>query len=212
VTPVLGKALKPTLAVTVYGIAKIPTGNPPCTHTKFLGPNPACAAALLAARPSGAGVIGGVAKATVTTPGGPLIGKNVAIVKAGATPKGTIILKALAATNPLVPTNMATSTGAPWSTGALDVEAPGAAGTPEHFWLSGSDMRTAGGAGTVSLVSGSVSLRVTSGPNANRGWVRLVLDPFVKTPSISDWGLVALGGSLLAVGAIVGLRRARATA
>jgi hypothetical protein len=214
VTPVIGGpgALKPTLAVTVYAIAKIPTGNPPCTHTAFLGPNPACAAALLAARPSGPGVIGGVAKATVTTPGGPLVGKNVAILKAGATPKGTIILKALAATNPLVPTNMALSTGAPWSTGLLDVSAPGAAGTPEHFWLSGSDMRTAMGAGTVSLVSGSVSLRTTSGPNANRGWVRLVLEPFVKTPSVSDWGLVALGGSLLAVGAFAGLRRARATA
>ena len=37
------------------------------------------------------------------------------------------------------------------------------------------DNRTLMGGGTLSLVSGALSNRAISGPNANRGWMRLVL-------------------------------------
>jgi hypothetical protein len=218
ISTVKGSGIKPSLAVTVYGIAKIPTGNPPCTHPFFLGGvggNPACAAALLKAIPAPTGVIGATALFTTTTAGGALPGKNVAIVKATGTPKGTIKAALLAATNTAVPTNMVTgSTGFFWTTGRLALHATGAVGTPEHWVISGSDMRTAGGAGTVSLVSGSLSLRMSSGPNANRGWVVLVLSDPDKVPSISEVGLAVLVVLLLgiAVAAQLRLRRSSATA
>ena len=78
--------------------------------------------------PASLGAIGATALLTVTTPGGKIPGKNVAVVKAGASPKGTILAAVLAATNTAVPTNMATSTGFFWTTGMLEVAAPGAAG------------------------------------------------------------------------------------
>jgi hypothetical protein len=196
--PTPDAGLKPTVAVTVYALAgaKVP---PPCTG---------CIAAILAARPGGPGAIGAKLLTTVTTTAMGVAGKNVYAVKAGAVPKGTIIgAPAPVVTSPMVPTNMALSLGFFWTTGMIAARAPGAAGTPEHFFLSGMSSRTTGGAGVIQMVSGSLSTRMASGPNANRGWVRLNLVPFTKTPSISEWGLVALGGSLLAIGAFAGLRR-----
>jgi hypothetical protein len=210
ITPVVGAGLKPSQAVTVYGIAKIPTGNPPCTHPFFAGgANAACAFYILGAAPAATGAIGAVAGATVTTTGPAIVGKNAGPMKAGAVPKGTVISAAALATNTAVPTNMATSTGFFWTTGMVAVRAPGAAGTPEHFFLSGADNRTAGGAGTVSMVSGSLSLRLASGPNANRGWVRLVLSDPDKVPSISDAGLAVLTVMLLGVAVAAQLRLRR---
>ena len=70
------------------------------------------------------------------------------------------------------PSNMVTaSKGYPWSTGLVTVSHTGAVPT-EIFYLAGADTRVAG-SGVVSLVSGSLSLRALSGPNANRGWLRL---------------------------------------
>ncbi len=95
--------------------------------------------------------------------------------------------------------NPAISWGGPWSTGLLIVEQP-LASPPETFTLSGSDNRV-NGVGSLSLVSGSVSTRGVSGPNANRGWLNLELGiKKVVVPSISDpgfaavFGLIALGG------------------
>jgi hypothetical protein len=215
ITPVIGGGLKPSLAVTVYAIAVPGPGNPPCAHPLFPpGANAACVAALLKAVPAPLGAIGATLLQTVTTPGGAIPGKNIAAVSAGASPKGTILKAALAATNTAVGTNMASSTGFFWTTGMLAVRATGAVGTPEHWFLDGSDMRNPGGSGTVSLVSGSLSLRVSSGPNANRGWVRLVLSDPDKVPSISDAGLVVLVVLLLgiAVFAQMRMRRGAATA
>ena len=68
--------------------------------------------------------------------------------------------------------NMVTiSKGYPWTTGLITVAQPGAG---ETFWLSGTDMRVSG-VGNLSLVSGGLSRRSSSGGNANRGWVRLTL-------------------------------------
>jgi hypothetical protein len=213
ITQVPGQGVRPDLGVTVYLIAKKPTGDPPCVHTVYGGPNPLCLGALMAANPAPTGVIGGTAGVTTVTPGGALPGKNVAILKATGTPKGTIKLANLAATNTAVPTNMVTgSTGYFFTTGRISLHATGAVGTPEHWYLSGSDMRTAGGAGTVSLVAGSLSLRLTSGPNANRGWVRLVLSDPDKVPSISDAGLAVLVVLLLGIAVTAQLRLRRGTA
>jgi len=68
--------------------------------------------------------------------------------------------------------NMVTiSKGYPWTTGLITVAQPGAG---ETFWLSGTDMRVSG-VGNLSLVSGGLSQRKSSGGNANRGWLRLTL-------------------------------------
>jgi hypothetical protein len=201
ITPMFGSGLIPTVAVTVYGLAgaKVP---PPCTG---------CIAAIIAARPSGAGAIGALANTTVTTMGTGVAGKNVAAIKAGAFPKGTIIgTPALFLTGP-VPTNMAMSTGFFWTTGMLDIQAA-AFGAPEHFFLSGADNRTAGGQGVIQMVSGSVSTRPASGPNANRGWVRFALGLSPKVPSISDTGLAVVTVALLGIGILVTLRRRGAVA
>lgn len=70
--------------------------------------------------------------------------------------------------------NMVTaSKGFPWTTGFITVSQPGA-NPAEIFFLSGADNRVSG-VGNISLVSGALSLRNLSGPNANRGWVSLQL-------------------------------------
>ncbi len=92
--------------------------------------------------------------------------------------------------------NMVTSSkGFPWSTGLVTVSQPGAMGGPEVFFLSGTDMRGTGtmiGAGNVSLVSGSLSLRLLSGPNANRGWLSLTLPE--PTAALGAAGALAMLG------------------
>jgi len=70
--------------------------------------------------------------------------------------------------------NMATSEGFPWTTGMLTISQPAAKGSPEVFTLTGMDSRV-GGVGTISLVAGALSDRVTTGPNANRSWARYTL-------------------------------------
>ena len=71
-------------------------------------------------------------------------------------------------------TNMVTgSKGFPWTTGFVTISQQ-AAVPPEIFFLSGTDSRV-GGVGNVSLVSGALSTRNLSGPNANRGWLSLTL-------------------------------------
>jgi hypothetical protein len=102
---------------------------------------------------------------------------NVPMGGAGCTmfcvgPLGTI--PSSAAVGGPFPSNMVTGTkGFPWTTGFITVSQPGAV-PPEIFFLSGTDMRVAG-VGNVSLVSGALSARALSGPNANRGWLRLTL-------------------------------------
>jgi len=177
--------------VTVY--IKINATTPPCTHNAFGGAKPGCVAGIMLAKPTGIGAIGGPATVTVMTPGVKGFGKNVAIMKMGAVPLGTVIAKALAATNTAIPTNMASSQGGPWTTGQVVISQPLAdMSAGEKFTLSGKDSRTAGGNGTIQLVAGSVSKRNT-GPNGNRGWLRLVLGnaPAASVPSMSTGGIAA---------------------
>jgi hypothetical protein len=129
-------------AITVY--AKI-AADAPCTHTKLGGTNPACVAGILLAAPTGTGVIGGKAGATVTTTGPAVVGKNVAIMKMPSA-TGFPSLKALAATNTAIPTNAASSVGGPWTTGKVVISNPAAAGGGEKFTLWRTRERLAAGA------------------------------------------------------------------
>jgi hypothetical protein len=200
VTPMIGSGIKTSEAVTVFA-----QGGPtaaPC------GP---CVAALLRAKLGGGQAVGGPAKTFVSTPGGNFAPPDLWVVAAGATPKGTILATfgpwTVASTHGL--TNMASSTGFFWTTGRITVSAPNAKGTPENYVLIGNDGRTPGGAGTIQLVAGSLSDRNLSGPNANRGWIRLELTAPSGVPSISSWGLALLSGLMLGTAVVVGYRRSR---
>lgn len=190
-------------AVTIYAKPSVGGAVLPCTHPAFGGANTlnnnGCAAGILIAQPTGTGAIG--RNAIASSPGGFVAGKNVAILKLGSTPLGNVLIKALAATNTAVPSNAATSQGGPWTTGKVVISNPAALGGTEKFVLEGKDSRTANGGGTIQMVSGSVSNRVTTGPNANRGWVRLILASPAAVPSMSVYGLAAtVALMLLAVG------------
>ena len=180
-------------AVTIYAKPSVGGAVPPCTHPSLGGANTVnnagCAAGILIAKPTGVGAIGN--NVTIATPGAKVVGKNVAILKVGGSPLGTILAKVLAATNTAIPTNTANSQGGQWTTGQVIISNPAALGGKEKFTLSGKDSRTANGGGTIQMVSGSVSNRTTSGPNANRGWVRLVLSSPATVPSMSMLGLGA---------------------
>jgi len=191
--PVAGD-LMPTAGVTVF--IKINAITPPCTFPMTIA-SAGCIAGIILAKPTGTGVIGGPAGATATTPGVVIAGANVAAVKMGTTPLGTLLPGTFAGmpfpfliAMATLPTNMATSTGGSWTTGNLVISNP-AASPGEKFTLSGLDARTAGGNGTIQMVSGSLSTRTTSGANANRGWVSLDLNPLDQSqvPSMSLGGL-----------------------
>jgi hypothetical protein len=51
---------------------------------------------------------------------------------------------------------------------------PSALGDWDTVTITGMDSRV-NGVGTISLVSGALSDRLISGPNANRGWLRLTV-------------------------------------
>jgi hypothetical protein len=206
--------------ITIYAIAIRPAGNPPCTHTAltpvpFPGPgNPACVAALGQAFVTAAsGAHGGPVGVLVTTPGGtpgavavggPVPG--VGIGKFGPIGEVTFFTFTPAMTM-MGFTNMATSFGYPWTTGVITVSAPLAAGAPEVFTITGQDNRTAGGAGTIQLVAGSLSQRTLTGPNANRAWVRLVLFEPSGTPTMSPAGIAATAALMVLAVAYVLRRR-----
>ena len=82
----------------------------------------------------------------------------------------------------------ATSWGFPLTTGQLLISVTAALGDPEIFLRTGVDGRNANGSGIVTLVSGTLSARTLSGPNANRGWVTL---------KIPEPGVLAAGSSAL---------------
>jgi hypothetical protein len=204
-TPVGDPGTALSAPVTLY-IKINPTATPPCTHNVpwFGGANPGCIAGLMLAKPTGFAGVGGTTGTTVMTPGAPIPGFDVAAVKMGVAPLGTMLPgvapPALTPPYPIpvaatpLPTNMATSQPGPWTTGRLVVSMPGVG---EKFTLEGKDMRTAQGGGTIQLVSGALSQRATSGPNADRGWLRLKLSPnWVHAPAASP-GAIAAGAALM---------------
>ena len=121
---------------------------------------------------------------------------GIQVVSAG--PAGTILMSAytMAATTMHSAmtgfTNMASSSGYPWTTGMITVSAPLAAGVGEKFTITGMDSRVAG-VGTIQLVSGTLSRRTASGPNANRAWLRLnVPEPSATVGAACGLAMLAL--------------------
>jgi hypothetical protein len=206
--------------ITIYAIAIRPAGNPPCTHPAFTGAqeppvgNAACVAALLNAMPTGVAAIGQAAGISITTPGG--VGglppqPGVMVGKFGATPLGTKTLVAFTPSGNPGATNMATSFGFPFTTGMITIEAGQATGAPESFVISGKDTRTAGGAGTIQMVAGALSFRTLSKENANRGWVRLILE-VAPVPALSPLPMGIAIVLMMLVPTVYFARRARSQA
>ena len=169
--------------VTIYAIGVPGPGNPPCTHTAFTpvpfpAPgNPACVAGLAQALPTGLAAPGASVGVTVNTPGGtPAAVANggprpgVAVVQADLTGNiGAFFLLPTVSsmtTDRTGFTNMASSTGFPFTAGKIKVSAPLAGGAPENFTLTGKDLRSAGGAGTIQMVAASVSQRTPESSSA----------------------------------------------
>lgn len=166
--------------------------NPPCT----IGSGGPCLAAFDTVSPANTQAGGGPWGFKNSTPGTPAVVPGVRLVNAlgpsvafpGAlggtitavgpaiTTMGGITLTGTGAPLPGF-TNKATSWGGPWTAGTVVLLAQNTAnlGT-EQFTLSGSDsINTANGTRLVSLVTGAVSQRTASKPNANRGWLTLFL-------------------------------------
>jgi hypothetical protein len=207
--------LKANAAATLYFIAVQPTGQPPCTHPGLGGANPACVAAIAnllptgGTLPTGFAAMGGgqpASPVSITTPGGtpaaviaggPIPG--VGVVKAGASPRGTISLFAYTPAGTMTgQTAMAQSSGFPWTTGMLTIVATAAGGAGETWQLTGRDGRNATGAGVIQMVSGALSTRNLVGDNANRGWVKLVLSKAPHgVPALSPPALAATAALML---------------
>ena len=153
-----------------------------------------CLAIFALATPAGTAAAGGTFNALIGTSGSaPSPGLYAVIVAAN----GAIVSITNTGLGPGAP-NPATSYGAPWTTGMLSLLNTAVLGTPENFMLTGSDARV-GGIGTISLVSGAMSDRTLSGPNANRGWLNLTVGE--TTPALGTWGIGALAIALAGVAA-----------
>jgi len=155
----------------------------PCKHGAFGGANASCVAPLVPAYPmslaaAGGGVVSSMGMVTtgtvVTTPGTPPA-KSPGIVVLSIPNTTGLIAKSAQALKTGTLTNMATSVGFPWTTGQIVLSQPSAIGVYEKFTITGKDSRSAMGVGTISLVSGALSDRVLSGPNANKSWARYTL-------------------------------------
>jgi hypothetical protein len=144
----------------------------PCKHPVFGGLDVDCRAQLLAIDPGTLAVFGAPFASTTMTPGGPPpMSPNVVFASVKAT--GLVAMSASAVATGTA-TNMATSTGFPWTTGMVTVSNPGALGTPEVFKITGMDSRVAG-VGQISLVSGALSRRSLSETQVSRGWLHFVV-------------------------------------
>ncbi len=102
------------------------------------------------------------------------------------------------------------NTGFPWTTGAVQVQVPGGVTTmnaPTTITLTGSDNRTPNGRGTITMVAGGLSHRLTSGLSfGSLDMVTMDIASSQLTPALSPMGIVALG-SMLVIGGGYALRR-----
>ena len=166
----------PATVIQVWAHAEAITA--PCKHPLFGGStananDTGCIAVMVEAHPMTLGVAGApIAAPAETTPGGVVMTKGVRVVSV-PTSMGLVGMSAVAGmTAPI--SNMATTEGFPFTTGMITISQPAAKGSPEVFKLTGMDGRVAG-IGTISLVTGGLSNRVATGPNANRSWARYTL-------------------------------------
>jgi hypothetical protein len=167
-------------------------GALPCDYTME-----DCQIAMATANPQTIGVGGGTWGGFQTTAG---FAPNPGLFNGKVNAAGLVLsvtATGIAAGNP----NAAQSWGAPWTAGKVYVTVPSTAdGGTEQFSLSGSDNRV-NGIGTLSLVSGNVSDRQVTGPNANRGWMNLTISNQVPGIPGANWAILALvmtmGGTAL---------------
>lgn len=172
-------------------------GSPaPCAYGG--GANANCRATMALATPQPTGAQGAPFGVIVGTAGmAPPSGKLFITVTAAGKITNAVVTAGMGAGLP----NPATSFGGPWTTGMLTVSVTNNVGpSPEVFIMNGSDARAVNGAGALSLVAGSVSARLLSGPNANRGWINMQIGP----PSGAHVPVMPLAG-LAAFGALAAL-------
>ena len=165
--------------------------QPPCA-------GPECKVLMALANPNstGDGGAGGFFGGSSTSPGTPV---DPGAFSAAVTSRGEITA-VFSFTGPGI-ANPLTGAGAPWTTGMITVSMSQAVGSAEIFTLTGFDNRTAGGAGTISLVAANLSQRSTSGPNANRGWMNMTLgNALGALPTMSGPGIAALVGLMSLAG------------
>jgi hypothetical protein len=176
----------------------------PCKHPAFGGANGSCVAPLVPVYPASLAAAGGAmtmagkvtAGVTVTTPGGPPA-KSPGVVALSIPNSTGLIAKSANLKNTGSLTNMATSVGFPWTTGKVVLSQPSALAAFEKFTVTGKDSRSAMGVGTISLVSGALSNRKLSGPNANKSWARYTLpEPGVALGAAAALAALALGHAL----------------
>ena len=150
-----------------------PGGKLPCKHPLLGGADSFCLAQLIARYPGSLAPFGAKVGFTTTTPGGPApMSPNVAAV---SVPNTTgLIAKTVPAKNFGSLTDMVTSAGFPWTTGRVVISEPSALAVYTKFTITGMDSRV-NGIGTISLVSGALTDRKVTGPNAGRGWLRLTV-------------------------------------
>jgi len=176
---------------------------PPCAYAA--GANPACQAIFALATPPANPAWGAPFGALATTPRpGPSPGRYFVTV----TPLGLITGITSTGIGPGL-AFPATSYGAPWTTGRVTISVT-AAVPPQTFVFSGFDARSGSqGIGSLSLVSGGVTLSALGGAGGQRGWLNLFVGPVTSTvPVLPAYGTVALAG-LTALGAAWGLGRRR---
>jgi hypothetical protein len=167
-----------------------PAAMLPCKHPAFGGFDATCVAQKVAWKPANLVAAGGVmmsagGKVTggvvVTTPGGTTMPGTVdaSITSGGKIAKSQAAAKTVGGIDDRV-----VSVGFPWTTGMVILSVSGPLATPQVFTITGKDSRTKMGAGTLSLVAGSLSDRKFSGTSANRAWARLTMPepgPMVAT-------------------------------
>ena len=103
------------------------------------------------------------------------------------------------------------NTGFPWTTGQVKVQVLGGVtsmNAPTTITMTGSDNRTANGRGTITMVAGGLSHRLTSGLTfGNLDMVSLDIASGQLTPALSPMGFVTLGSMLVLGGGYVLRRR-----
>jgi hypothetical protein len=176
-------------------------GQPVTVYINYMGQvaSMATGAALVGAIPNGAQYGATTAAATVTTPG---VQADPGFMGGAFGAGGTVLASVQCGpTCPGLLNNVLGDKGFPWTTGMITVSQP-AAVPAEIFYLSGTDTRPGGvGSGNISMVSGTLSNRSLSGPNANRAWVSLQLP--------EPTALAGAAGALLMLGACHSMVRRR---
>lgn len=157
-------------------------GSPVTVYINFQGQTPGTAMSAAIVGATAVGLQWGATSlaATITTnvpaadpgwAGHPAFGGNISVGSNGTVVASTQCVSPCGG----LQNNVLGDKGFPWTTGQAVLSAFGAV-PAEIFTITGGDTRVGGvGPGNIQMVTGTVSDRNLSGPNANRGWVSLTL-------------------------------------